>query len=227
MKIYCIIFGCFLSISLAEAAPKLSLIRDAALDPNRIPELYSASADTQEFAQSVAQTLRLIAASKGSEAVREDRLTMVVAIAVRSTGNEVARFVELLTAQIPEDMIPIVSASAVLAGKTQSPEILQALLLGAGTSEPIRKAVRLAGSAPVSVLGETRAVAVTTLVSGEEVSGPVAPTAMDPVDSPKGASVAATVSRTRPKVLSDEPPLPPAPPPLPPRPPAIPYRGQR
>jgi len=221
------------AVSLTSAAPRPAQIRAAATDPANVTILQQQSADTREFAQAVAQTLWLIAASEDSEAVRRDRMARVMAAGLVAVGAEAETFVAMVAERVHADMLPVISAAAVLASRTQSPAILQALLSSVAT-DGARTVILNATRQPLSILTARTAAAITATTAGTAVaSASSTPDTQASEASLDGAPqtampVTAAVPQVTGQVSSSPANIPPPPrgEPIPPRGPAIPYRGQ-
>ncbi len=204
----------------ASAAPRPSQIRQVTNDPARVADLRRASSDTREFAQSVAQALWLVAAGDEAEPARRARMAGIVAAAIAAAGEDAPAFATLLAERVSAEMLPVVTAAAVLVAGNRSPEMLEALILGAGGSQQVREALTGAARRPAAVLGRGTLLALRPTGSGDEP---------EPVSlSDSGTTSTTDTGESDPAPVATGDPLPPPPRPsqIPPRPPAIPYRGQ-
>lgn len=213
-----------LGVLTASARPSPELLNAAFKAPAKVADVLKASANDHEAAQAVAQLIWMIQNSDLSDADKTQRTALVIAESFRILGEDrIAEFVGVVAERLNLRMLPVVTAAAVLAAGSRSPEVLGALVKVAGPADPAIAAVRKAAANPVAVLGaETatllpiaplavRAAPVATASAAQQ--GQSAPRAMEqPV---------ASTSLGGPSLLGG-----PRPPGMPPRPPAMPYRGQ-
>jgi hypothetical protein len=196
----------------APARPSAELLNTAVQTPARVAEVLAASATEHEAAQAVAQVIWMIQNGPLSDEEKKDRIAMVVGESVRILGDKAADFIGPLAERLNLELLPVVTAAAVVSAGPRSPEVLAALIKVAGRAAPTVTAVRTAASNPVAVLGAPTAAAlpiaapvVQSASSVESSSQPVTSTSASGSPAPTGA---------------------PRPPGMAPRPPAMPYRGQ-
>lgn len=224
MKIYgIIVLLAGVGILTAGAQPSAELLSAAVRTPTLVADIIKASANEHEAAQAVAQLIWMIHNSNLSDAEKTKRIAHVVAETIRVKGDKSSAFMAPVAERMNLQLMPVVTAAAVISSGTQSPRMLATLVKVSGPSAPSIAVVRTAAANPVAVLGAKTAAELPVLSPTLQTTATVTVSSTQQglsTPATPGASVASSSGGT-PATTGG-----PRPAGMVPRPIGMPYRGQ-